>query len=212
MFTQFITIGLLMLLAVMLPGPDFAMVTKNTILHSRRAGFFTSLGIGCSNLVHITYCILGLAIVISKSLLLFSLIKYVGAAYMIYLGVKSLLSKKTNQKTEAVTTTNRNKDVSDFAAFSQGFLCNILNPKATLFFLSLFTIILPGTKGLLGFAYALEMFIIITAWFFLLTLILSQARILNLLNKAEIVISRLLGVFLIGFGVMLAFTDLARKS
>jgi threonine/homoserine/homoserine lactone efflux protein len=75
MLTQFFTIGLLMLLSAMLPGPDFALVTKNSILHSRRAGLFTSLGIGSAILVHITYCVLGLAVIISQSLLLFSVIK-----------------------------------------------------------------------------------------------------------------------------------------
>ena len=82
-----------MLFAVMLPGPDFALVTKNTLLHSRRSGFFTSLGVSASNLVHITYCAFGLAIVIANSLLLFSIIKYIGAAYLIYLGLRSFLSK-----------------------------------------------------------------------------------------------------------------------
>lgn len=75
MVSLFFTIGFLMLFAVMLPGPDFALVTKNTLLHSRRAGVFTTLGIGTANLIHMTYCSLGLAIVIANSLFLFSVIK-----------------------------------------------------------------------------------------------------------------------------------------
>src|SRR5580658_8331862 len=93
MLTQFVTIGILMLFSVMLPGPDFALVTKNTFLHSRRSGLFTSLGIGAAILVHITYCALGLAFVIANSPILFSIIKYIGSAYLIYLGMTSILSK-----------------------------------------------------------------------------------------------------------------------
>src|SRR5438552_69104 len=133
MLTQFFTIGLLMLFSSMLPGPDFALVTKNTILHSRQSGFFTSFGIGSAILVHITYCSLGLAIVISNSILLFNIIKYIGAAYLIYLGISSLFSK---QEKHIVSNNKKIKKsaLSKWVAFRQGFLCNLLNPKATLFF------------------------------------------------------------------------------
>lgn len=204
MLTQFFTIGLLMLLAVMLPGPDFALVTKNALFHSRRAGFFTSIGIGISALIHMTYCALGLAIVISNSLLLFSVIKYLGAAYLIYLGVNALLSRQPdhfipeNKKIHQST-------LSAVAAFRQGFLCNLLNPKATLFFLALFTtIIKPQTPHVWVIIYITEMFLIITSWFFTLTLILSHRRVTRLLEKAEQYIAKTLGFFLIGFGVALA--------
>jgi RhtB (resistance to homoserine/threonine) family protein len=204
MIDQFITIGILMLLSAMLPGPDFALVTKNTILHSRRAGLFTSLGTGSAILIHISYCALGLALVISESLLLFNIIKYVGAAYLIYLGINSLLAKATPaiNATASITKTH----LSDFTAFRQGFLCNLLNPKATLFFLALFTVIIkPETPRAWVLIYALEMFVILTGWFCCLTLILSHPRVLRALNSVEKYITKVLGVFFIGFGVALAF-------
>lgn len=206
MLTQFITIGILMLFSSMLPGPDFAMVTKNTLLHSRRAGLATSVGVGTAVLIHITYCALGLAIVISNSILLFNIIKYVGAAYLIYLGVSSLLSK-----TNASITPKESQPkspMSRLTAFRQGFFCNLLNPKATLFFLALFTVIIkPDTPALWMVIYAIEMFIIITAWFCSLTLILSHQRVTHWLEKAEKYIAKLVGCFLIGFGVALAFVE-----
>src|SRR5579864_2264067 len=94
MLTQFFTIGLIALLATMTPGPDFALVTKNSLFYSKKSGYFTAFGVGAAISVHMSYCILGLAIVISSSLLLFNLVKYVGATYLIYLGINSLLSKK----------------------------------------------------------------------------------------------------------------------
>lgn len=207
MAAQFFTIGLLMLLSAMLPGPDFALVTKNTILHSRRAGLFTSLGIGSAILIHITYCALGLAIVISQSILLFNIIKYIGAIYLIYLGITSLLSKHPNHgAASAAQKVLQKTKMSNLTAFRQGFLCNLLNPKATLFFLALFTIIIkPETPTLWELLYAIEMFIIVTAWFCSLTILLSHPRVLRLLNRIEKYISKALGVFLIGFGVALAF-------
>lgn len=204
MLTQFFTIGLLMLFSAMLPGPDFALVTKNTLLHSRRSGMFTSFGVGTAILVHITYCALGLAIIISQSLLLFSVVKYIGAAYLIYIGIQSLLSKQ-HHKDPQITQTKKIK-ISSAVAFRQGLLCNLLNPKATLFFLALFTVIIkPGTSPVWLVIYAAEMFFIITAWFCALALILSHPRIAALLTRAEKYITKLLGVFLIGFGVILAF-------
>ena len=206
MLAQFFTVALLMLLSAMLPGPDFALVTKNSILHSRRAGLFTSLGVGSAILIHITYCILGLAVVISQSLLLFSVIKYIGAIYLIYLGITSILTRHSSSIETRAQHSSQKSKISDFTAFRQGFLCNLLNPKATLFFLALFTVIIkPETPKLWELAYAIEMFIIITAWFCSLTVILSHRRVLRMLNKIEKYIEKIVGIFLIGFGVALAF-------
>ena len=206
MLTQFFTIGILMLLSAMLPGPDFALVTKNTLLHSRRAGLFTVLGITIAVIIHMTYCILGLAIVISESMLLFNAIKYIGAVYLIYMGITSLLSKHDGNAASVALKADSRRKLSDFKAFRQGFLCNLLNPKATLFFLALFTVIIKPTTPLSWeLFFAVEMLIIIFAWFASLTLLLSHPTVIRGLNKVEKYISNMLGIFLIGFGVALAF-------
>jgi len=206
MLAQFFTIGLLMLLSSMLPGPDFALVVRNSVSHSRRAGLYTSLGVGVAILVHISYCMLGLAIVISKSLVLFSIIKYIGAAYLIYLGIGALLSKPNVIVAKDDSFAPQKAQISAFVAFRQGFLCNLLNPKATLFFLALFTVIIkPATPVYWEMVYAAEMFLIITGWFCGLTLLLSHPKVLASLNRVEKYITKALGVFLVGFGVALAF-------
>lgn len=205
MFSQFISIGVLMLLAVMTPGPDFAIVTKNTLFYSRRIGIFTSLGIASAVLFHISYCILGLALVISQSLLLFSLIKYIGAAYLIYLGCQALLTKEASVKTEAGTVAKR-QPISAFTAYRQGVICNLFNPKATLFFLAIFTMVIhPNMSHFYQLLLAAEMVTIVLAWFCTLTWIISHPKVRQLLNKAEIIIVKVLGVFLVGFGVSLVF-------
>ncbi len=205
MVTQFFSVALISLLGAMLPGPDFAIVTKNSLFHSRKSGYFTSLGVATAIMVHMSYCVLGLALVISSSLLLFSLIKYVGATYLIYLGVMSLFSKQS-KKIFSSNGELKKSEISNFASFRQGFLCNLLNPKATLFFLSLFTVIIkPGTPFSAQIVYASEIVLIAMAWFCTLTVILSHPYIKHSLEKAEKYIAKILGVFLIGFGTVLAF-------
>ena len=205
MLAQFFSIGLIALLGAMLPGPDFAIVAKNSLLHSRKSGIFTTFGVGAAILVHMTYCVLGLAIVISSSLLLFNVIKYVGATYLIYLGVMSLFSKQSG-KLVTTETVEKKSEISAFVSFRQGFLCNLLNPKATLFFLSIFTVIIkPDTPMSWEILYALEIFFVAVLWFSSLTVILSHPKVQGTLEKAEIYIAKLLGIFLIGFGVALAF-------
>lgn len=203
MSTQFLAIGFIVLLGAMLPGPDFAIVTKNALLHGRRAGLVTTLGVGSAILAHMTYCLLGLAIVIEQSLWLFNLIKYIGVVYLIYLGVMSFISK---QPDHISTPQGKKSEISNFTAFRQGFLCNLLNPKATLFFLALFTVVIkPETPFYIQAIYALEIFLTAIVWFSTLTIILSHPRIKHGLEKAEKFISKILGVFLVGFGVALAF-------
>ena len=101
--TEFFTITLIIILAAISPGPDFAMVVKNALSRNRMSGIFTALGVSFSMVIHSTYCILGLAIVISQSLLLFSIVKYIGAAYLIYIGTKSLLAKRSELEIQEQT-------------------------------------------------------------------------------------------------------------
>jgi RhtB (resistance to homoserine/threonine) family protein len=205
MLDLFFTIGILMTLAVILPGPDMVLVTKNTILHSRRAGLLTSIGIGSANTIHITYCMLGLAVVISKSILIFDTIKYIGAAYLIYLGCSALLSKHKAYTSAHSNIILQRSILSDFEAFKQGFICNLLNPKATLFFLALYTaIIKQDTPILWEIAFAIEMLVIIFSWFCMLTILLSHSRVIAILNHMNNYIEKVLGIFLILFGIFLS--------
>src|ERR1700722_9128354 len=101
---NYYTIGIIAILAAISPGPDFVIVTKHALTQNRRNALLASLGIGCGILIHTSYCVLGLAIILSQSLLWFSLIKYLGASYLIYLGVKSLFSKKIKTSTTSSIT------------------------------------------------------------------------------------------------------------
>lgn len=196
------TITLVHLLAVISPGPDFVILVKNTLSYSRRAGLFTSIGFGIGVLVHIAYCVAGLALIISKSALLFTIIKFLGATYLIVVGIKSFFSKPASIATKTYTEKN---DISPLVALRSGFLTNALNPKATLFFLSLFTFaISPDIPNTILVIISIILVINTILWFSFLTLFLSQKRVRKLFDKYQIYLTRTLGGVLVGLGIKLA--------
>lgn len=200
--TEFFAISLLIVLAAISPGPDFAMVTKNSLLYSRQTGILTALGVAISLLVHASYCILGLALIISQSLLLFSIIKYMGALYLIYIGIKSLLA---HREIERFNIRKERRDLSSFEAFRQGFLCNLLNPKAIMFLLAFFTLVVkPGTSLITELAYGFEIGFIHLLWFSFLAYMLTHRYVKENLSKMQYYIVKFMGVVLIGFGVKIA--------
>jgi threonine/homoserine/homoserine lactone efflux protein len=122
--TQLITVAIVHLFAVMSLGPDFAMVTRNSLIYSRKIAIYTSLGIAIGISVHVAYSILGIGLIISKSIFLFNIIKYVGAAYLIYIGYKSLKAKAPKEiKDEMIGYVK--KDISVASAIWTGFLTKI---------------------------------------------------------------------------------------
>ena len=135
-----LTVAVIHLLAVMSPGPDFIMIMRNSLKYSRRTGVYSAIGLGLGILLHVTYCLAGVALLISRSLVLFSIIKFIGAGYLIYIGYKSL--RAAPAKTHFENSTNTGLDLSPLKAIRVGFITNATNPKATLFFLSLFTLVI----------------------------------------------------------------------
>lgn len=81
-FTDWLTVFSLGLIAVISPGPDFALTLRNSLAYSRQAGICTAMGITVGHIVHATYCLVGIGAIISRSILLFNIIKWLGAAYL----------------------------------------------------------------------------------------------------------------------------------
>ena len=190
---------------VVTPGHDFALTLLSSLTYSRRAGVYTAVGIGLGNAIHATYCLIGIGALISQSILLFNALKFVGAGYLIYLGVKSLRAKPVTSD----SWQDNRRTVGALAAFRLGLFGNLLNPKATLFFLALFTqIIHPGTpfvaQVLYGGTVALQSLI----WFALLALLISQYWVKQLLMGVAHWLERITGALLILLGLRLAVTKL----
>ena len=198
------TVTLIHLLAVISPGPDFIMCVRNSLIYSRKTGIWTAVGFGAGIAVHLFYCVAGLALIISKYILLFNAIKFLGAGYLIYIGIKSLLSKSDKIKiNEAI----KQADISRLAAIKIGFLTNVLNPKATLFFLSLFTLVIsPSTPWPVLGIMSLIMIIDTIIWFSLVAVFMTQTKIRGLFEKHQSIFNKTLGGLLIALGIKVALT------
>lgn len=177
------------LLAAASPGPDFVLVTQQTLKHGKKAGLLCSLGISLGLSVHIIYSALGLAAIIANSSTLLWGIKILGAGYLFYLGFQGLRAtplaiesplnnKNTPDDNNIEQKTNSTQETSTIKTISKGFLCNALNPKAPIYFVALFTVVLspnlPNTHLLI---YGVWLMVIQLAWFATVTSLFSQPRI-----------------------------------
>lgn len=194
-------------LAVISPGPDFAMVSRNSLLRSRRAGLLTALGIGLGVWVHVAYTLLGVGLVIQQSLRLYAALKIVGALYLIYLGWKMLRAPAA----DASATGPDTAELSDLAALRIGFLTNSLNPKCTVFIVSLFLqVVQPSTPLAARIGYGAFVSATHVLWFGLVALLFSGGTLKTRLLSARRWIDRAFGTVLIGFGGLLAGSALRR--
>ena len=199
------TVIVIHLLAVISPGPDFIMCVRNSLTYSRRTGVWTAVGFGAGIAVHVFYSVAGLALVISKSILLFNIIKFLGAGYLIYIGVKSVLSKSSKIE---LGEHHKKDDISAISAVKIGFLTNVLNPKATLFFLSLFTLVIsPDTPTAIMGIMSTIMIINTMLWFSLVAIFLTQSKIRSVFEKFQDAFNKTLGGLLIALGIKVALAD-----
>ncbi|MDX2495028.1 MAG: LysE family translocator [Desulfuromusa sp.] len=204
---EFLTVAVIHLLAVASPGPDFAMVLRQSLSAGRSAAIWTSIGIGLGILVHVAYVLLGLGLIISQSVQIFSIIKMIGAGYLLYIGWKSLRAQPERPVTEADEVMPLRK-YSSAQALRIGFLTNVLNPKATLFFLSVFSVIIkPDTPQGVQFVYGLYMSIATGIWFCGLSFVLTQPAVRRGFARFGYWVERCMGVVLIALGVRLALTS-----
>ncbi len=204
--SAFLAIVVIHFLGLMSPGPDFALISRNSLCLSRRSGMLTALGLGLGILVHCTYSLLGIGLLISQSILLYNTIKWIGALYLMYIGFKALTHKAAAAKQAAVEMKAR-RDISPLAALRQGFLCNVLNPKVTLFFLALFTqVIDPSTPLLVQIGYGLWMSFATFAWFAFVASVLSMSVIRAKFERIQGAFERVMGALLIALGLKIALS------
>ena len=179
---EFLTIAIAHLFAVASPGPDFAVVTRQCITAGTKAGVWTSLGVGFGILLHVTYCILGVALLLSQSSFLFNVMKYLAGTYLIYLGAQSVRNFLASTVTSNVEDMNPEHSIRK--AFLLGFLTNGLNPKATLFFLALFTVVIgEETPTMVQVLYGLYLAAATFIWFALLSKLFGLAVVRSRLLK-----------------------------
>lgn len=201
-FTLFLAASWALILA---PGPDMLYVITRGMAHGRKAGILSALGVICGILVHTTAAALGLTLIFQTSALAFLIVKYLGAFYLVYLGIRAWQDKNILRlQTPSLT-------VSSYQLFWQGVLSNVLNPKIAIFFLAF----LPQFVDRGGSQVTLQLILLgLTFAFlgliFLLMVGYSSGTIGSWITRRpgySRLLGRLSGGILIGLGVRLAFTE-----
>ncbi|BCU81425.1 lysine transporter LysE [Polycladomyces abyssicola] len=210
MFLQVFLIGLL---GAISPGPDFAVVTRNSLSYGTRIGIATAFGIAAALTIHIAYTVGGYALILKQSLAVFTVIQLAGAIYLAWLGTQAIRSRPATE-TETETAKGNGEDTeskSGWQGFRDGFLCNALNPKAALYFLGIFSQFLqPGDPQWYYWIYGLENIVAVGGWFILLAVIISSPRFRKVYHRYRHWSDRLLGAVLIFFSVRILWLVVAR--
>ncbi|MGU3573981.1 LysE family translocator [Brucellaceae bacterium C25G] len=192
--------------AIISPGADLAMVMRQAMVHGRKQAIITSFGVGMALMMHVSYTVLGLGLIISKSIYLFNLVKWCGVAYLVYIGIKALRSSGGFAAIEPEDRQNvPAKPQSAMKAFSLGFAANALNPKAVFFFLSIFsTVVSVQTPTDIKLGYGLLMAVCLISWFVCVSLFMTTPHMQAVFARMGKMIDRVSGVVFIALGVKLA--------
>lgn len=191
-------------IGIVAPGADLAMVMRQSLTHGRKAAIWTSFGIGAALLFHVGYTVLGIGLIVSQSIVAFNIVKWCGAAYLFYLGWRSLRDAGLPQLPQ-VDAAERNRPMSDAKAFGMGFLTNALNPKPVVFFLTLFTSLVSlQTPMLIKLGYGVVMASALILWFVGVSCFLTVPSVRDRFLRAGRWIMRATGVVFIGLGLKLA--------
>ena len=194
---------------VVIPGADTMLLVKNTLSYGPKAGRYTVLGMATGLSFWTLIAILGLSVVIAKSVILFSTIKYLGAAYLIYLGIKSFFAKsvfsleeiQVQANTPTKSSNRHNKD-----SFRQALLSNILNPKTVLVYITVMPqfINLSGNVNQQLIVLALILTLLAVIWFLFLVYLMDFAKKWLKNSKFQKGFQKSTGLLLVGFGIKTA--------
>ncbi len=200
----------IVLLLFLIPGPAVIITITQTLKSGKKNGVFTALGIGLGDLVHTLAAVLGLSAILMKSATAFEVVKYIGVAYLVYLGIQMLLTKP--QKIEQPTVEQSPASTS----FRQGFLAEILNPKTALFFLAF----LPQFVQHNGQSVTVQLlilgitFVVMSALYTILlaivTSFIGDKIFTKTTNNSSRWIEKAVGFVYIGLGVKLALQTQSR--
>ncbi|PCI92779.1 lysine transporter LysE [Candidatus Aerophobetes bacterium] len=176
------------------PGPDFAIVTQYGLKASRKAAFFASCGVAVALIIHVLYCVTGVALFLNSSPRALLLIKFLGGIYLSYLGIKSMLGAGDDGLQKEIKLKN---------AFAAGFFCNLLNPKATVFLLSLFGIFAKSMNTLASkFVFGMMIPILAIVYFSFLSYIITHPKFLPFLQKKRKYFTWVMGAVISVIGVV----------
>ena len=200
----FLTVALLHLFAVASPGPDFVLVSRQSFRYGRAVAIWTSGGIALGILFHVAISLTGLSLLLQSQPDLFWYLKLAASLYIGYLGFASLISKDpVNLQKNSIGQEDRY-----IKSISTGFLTNVLNPKAFIFFITVFTLVINEDtglfiKGLLGMYMSFATFI----WFSLVSILLTNQKATERFKKAIPWLEKITGLFLIVLAIQIILRE-----
>jgi RhtB (resistance to homoserine/threonine) family protein len=203
---EFLALFGVFVLAAIAPGADFASVVRESISFGRRAGIVCAIGVGSAIMVHVAYTVTGVGLIIAQSVVIFTVVKWCGAAYLAYLGIRSLMAGRSAPSNDVETFgAPVLQDRSAAKSYTVGFLTNLLNPKATLFFVSLFaTIISRETPVATQFAYGAALSVFLALWFTVVAVFFTTRSMRSAFERMGHWINRVTGLVFIALGVRIA--------
>lgn len=196
--------GLFFLTALLInitPGTDTMYIVSRSISQGKKAGIYSVLGISTGSLVHTFLASIGLSVILTTSVVLFTVVKIIGVGYLVYLGIRMLLQKSSNFQLKDT------KIISIKKIYTQGLLTNVTNPKVALFFISFLPQFISGDNsyGPLPFIILGLTFVITgTVWCLVVAIFASFAtKKLRNNPKVEFILNKITGVIFIGLGIKL---------
>ncbi|WP_433767078.1 LysE family translocator [Pseudomonas putida] len=197
---EFLALATIHFLAVVAPGPDFAVTIRQSVRFGRWTGICTALGIGAGISVHVLYTLLGVGALMHTIPWMLTLAKVIGGAYILYLGISLLRSQPKSVLEGEKEADEPVVKQTLFKAFTTGFLTNATNPKATLFFLAIFTTLVSSTTPLaIQALYGVWMCCVNALWFVIVALFFSSNKVRLLFLRMGHWFERTMGVILILF-------------
>lgn len=200
---ELLAVATITVLAVISPGPDFVMVTRNSYLFGRRAGLLSALGIALGVQVHVAYTMFGVSLLMAHAHGVLEAIRFAGAAYLVWIGIQTFRSQATPDADAGMT-----QPLSGPAAFRMGFLTNALNPKTTLFVVSTYTqVVDTHTPLAVQFGYGLFMSLAHWIWFSVVACGFAAPALRAAMLRRRRALDRTIGSALCGLGVALGFSS-----
>jgi threonine/homoserine/homoserine lactone efflux protein len=196
MWTVFSVLGIFFF-GVISPGADFSIVVKNSLTQGRKEGLLTALGVSTGVFIHLTYSILGLGLLIGNNPSIIYWIKILGGTYLIYLGLRSIISTTIESKSEDKRTKIKTKR----SWYYEGLLTNLLNPQAALFLISIISSMIAVNPLMIIALAGFTMTLMALSWFTIVSVIFSFKAMSTRFLQHTNLINRMLGLVLIAFGL-----------
>ena len=191
---------------IVTPGPDTALIIRNALRGGARSASLSAMGVGLGSSIWAAASVLGVAVLLESSELAFTVLKYAGAAYLVYLGLRSLIGSFRNDGDAATTNSPATQRRQTTNPFAQGLLNNLLNPKAGAIFVSVMPQFIEPHDSLIRLLLMVACYdVIVVAWLCMYGYVVSRAGRSRFGARVRTSLERVSGTVMIGLGVRLAF-------